>query len=305
MTRLQPDKRISAKGLAYLLTVYLVWGSTYLAIRVGVREGSGMPPFTLGAIRTLLAGCALLGWAAARHVRIRVSRSEAVTLALAGFFMWPLANGLVSWAEQRADSGYAALLVAAVPIWSTLIDAVWRRQRPSLRLLGFLGIGFVGIGLLTVPRLLVADGLDLWTILMLVVAPISWAIGSLMQIHRPMTVSPLVSSAYLHLWGCVGFVILAVCAREPWPTPTAEAWGALAYLTLAGSILAFTAYVCTLRLLPINIAMTYAYVNPAVAVLLGWLLLQETLSPIIFAGMGLILFGVWGIFREKYAATTP
>jgi len=300
MDSLNQEKQITAKGLAYLVTVYLIWGSTYLAIRFAVREGSGIPPFALGAMRTLVAGSALLGWAAFRKMRIRLTRSELITLAVAGLLMWPGANGLVNWAEQRADSSYAALLVGAIPIWTALIDSLWRRQRISRRLLIFLAIGFAGVGVLAVPQLLTAEGADLATIFMLLVAPICWSIGSLFQIHRPVAVSPFVSSAYLHLLGGVGFVFLFFVTREPWPTPTAEAWGALTYLIIAGSIIAFTAYVQTLHLLPTHIAMTFAYVNPVVAVILGWIILREDVSPIVLAGMGLILFGVWGIFRERY-----
>ncbi|MFC2078505.1 EamA family transporter [Candidatus Bipolaricaulota bacterium] len=122
MNSLNQDKQVTAKGLAYLATVYLVWGSTYLAIRFAVREGSGMPPFALGAMRTLIAGSALLAWGALRGMRIRLSKSEFITLAVAGLLMWPGANGLVNWAEQRADSGYAALLVAAA---TTVVETTW------------------------------------------------------------------------------------------------------------------------------------------------------------------------------------
>ena len=300
MNSLNQEKQVTAKGLAYLVTVYLIWGSTYLAIRFAVREGAGIPPFALGAMRTLVAGTALFGWAALRKMRIRLTRSELVTLTLAGLLMWPGANGLVNWAEQRADSSYAALLVGAIPIWTVLIDSLWRRQRISWRLLIYLIIGFAGVGLLAVPQLLSAEGADLATILMLLVAPICWSFGSILQIHRPVDVTPLVSSAYLHLFGAAGFLILFFVTREPWPTPSAEGWGASTYLILAGSIIAFTAYVRTLSLLPTHIAMTYAYVNPVVAVILGWLLLREDVSSIVLAGMGLILCGVWGVFRERY-----
>ena len=106
---------------------------------------------------------------------------------------------------------------------------------------------------------------------------------SLLQIHQPVTVSPLVTSGYLHLLGGAGFVFFFVATREPWPTPTAEAWGALAYLIIAGSIIAFTAYVRTLHLLPTHIAMTYAYVNPVVTVILGWIFLRESFSVAVLA----------------------
>ena len=304
MNSLNQDKQISAKGLAYLVTVYLIWGSTYLAIRFAVREGSGIPPFALGAMRTLVAGSVLLAWGIFRKMRIRLTRSEFITLTVAGLLMWPGANGLVNWAEQRADSSYAALLVGAIPIWTALIDSLWRRQRMSWRLLILLLIGFSGVGLLAIPRLLVAEGADVATILMLIVAPICWSVGTLLQIHRPVAVSPLVSSAYLHLLGGAGFVFLFLVTREPWPTPSAEAWGAMTYLIIAGSIIGFTAYVRTLSLLPTSIAMTFAYVNPVVAVILGWMILREDLSLPVVAGMGLILFSVWGVFREKYLSQT-
>ncbi len=300
MNELKQDRQVTAKGLAYLVTVYLVWGSTYLAIRFGVRDGSGFSPFALGAVRTIVAGGAMLAWGALRGMRIRLTRSEFVTLAVAGLLMWPGGNGLVNWAEQRADSGYAALLVGAVPIWTAVLDSVWRRRRPSWQLLAFLLVGFGGLALLTVPRLLAAQGADLATILMLVFAPITWSVGSLLQIHRPLDVPLIVGSGYLNLLGGVGFAVLALATREPWPTPTAEAWGAVAYLIVAGSIVAFTAYLRTLRLLPTHIAVTYAYVNPVVAVLLGWMVLHEHLSPPIVLGMALVLVSVWGVFRERY-----
>ena len=299
MNALNQDKQLSAKGLAYLVTVYLIWGSTYLAIRFAVREGSGIPPFALGAMQTLIAGSVLLAWGIFRKMRIRLTRSELVTLTLAGLLMWPGANGLVNWAEQRADSSYAALLVGAIPIWTALIDSIWRRQRMSRRLLAFLFIGFAGVGLLAIPRLLVAEGADLATILMLIVAPICWSVGTLLQVHRPVGVAPLVSSAYLHLMGAIGFIILFFVTREPWPNPSVQAWGALAYLVIAGSIIAFTAYVRTLKLLPTHIAMTFAYVNPVVAVILGWIFLREGVSIAVLGGMSLILIGIWGVFRER------
>lgn len=295
----EDDRRITAAGLASLFTVYLVWGSTYLAIRFGVREGSGFPPFALGAVRTLAAGSVLFLWAIARRTPLRISRSEGITLVLAGLLMWPGANGLVNWAEQRADSSYAALLVAAMPIWTAALDAVWRRRWPSWRLMGFLIVGFAGIGLLTVPQLRAAEGADMMSILALVLAPITWSAGTLLQIHHPVRVSPLVASAYLNLFGGIGFAVLWAATGEPIPHPTPEAWAALAYLIVAGSIVAYTAYVRTLRLLPTSIAMTYAYVNPIVAVLLGWLLLRERITVTTAAGMIIILVSVWGVFREK------
>jgi len=223
-----------------------------------------------------------------------------LTLAISGLLMWSGANGLVSWAEQRADSSYASLLVGMLPLWSAAIDSILDRRRPSWRLALSLFVGFAGLGLLTAPRLAHAQGTDALSILALIASPIFWSSGSILQIRRPVGVTPLVSAGYLHLFGSCGFVLLAVLAREPWPTPTPAAWGGWTYLLIGGSILGFTSYIRTLRLLPISVAVTFAYVNPVIAVLLGNLVLHEPLTPTVGGGMALILLGVWGVFRERY-----
>ena len=294
------DRTAAIAGFVHLAIVYVVWGSTYLAIRVAVRNG--FPPFALGATRILLAGSLLLLWGRLRGMRIRITWPEFVTLSIAGLMLWPGANGLVSWAVQRADSSYAALLVAAVPIWMAVIDTILDRRWPSLRTAASLLIGFLGVGLLSVPKLATAGAADAWAIAALLVSPVTWAIGSSLQVRRPVGVTPLVSAGYLHLFGGVGFLVLWACAGEPWPSPTLTAWGGWLFLVLIGSIVAFTSFVRILRILPTGVAMTYAYVNPLVAVLLGWGLLQEPVTPVILAGMALILIGVWGVFRGKYAA---
>ena len=115
----------------HLGIVYLVWGSTYLAIRVAVREGSGFPPFSMGATRVILAGLLLLGWAALSRKRVRPSRRELLILAGSGLLLWSVGNGLVIWAEQRADSALAALVIGTTPIWAVLIEAALDRRRPS------------------------------------------------------------------------------------------------------------------------------------------------------------------------------
>jgi len=299
------NKTIDPKGLAHLSIVCVIWGSTYLAIRLAVREEGGIPPFTLGVIRTAVAGLALLGWAALRRMRIRLSRPEFLTLALAGLLMWVGGNGMVNFAEQRTDSGYAALLVASVPIWGAVIEAILDRRRPSWLLIGSLLVGFAGVGLLTAPRLAGAAGPDMLAILALLAAPLLWATGSVLQLRRPTGVTPLVNAAYLHLFGAVGFIVIALVAGERLPRSSPEAWGALGYLIVAGSIISFTSYIRSLHLLPTSVAMTYAYVNPVIAVVLGWLLLREPITPPILGGMAFILVGVWGVFRERFRAPAP
>jgi drug/metabolite transporter (DMT)-like permease len=288
-------------GLVHLWIVYIVWGSTYLAIRLAVRPEGGFPPFALGSLRLVLAGAILLGWAALRRQRVGLTRRDVATLAVAGVLMWPLANGLVNWAERRANSSYAALLVGALPIWTAAIESALDRRRPTLRFALSLGVGFGGLVLLAVPGLAHAEAADAAAILALLIAPIAWAFGSVLQTRRPVSVSPVVSAAYLHLFGACGFLVAFLALGEGLPRPSTAAWGALGYLVLAGSVGAFTSFVRVLRLLPTRVVMTYAYVNPVIAVVLGAILLKERIPPVAIGGMALVLLGVWGVLGDKLA----
>lgn len=286
-------------GLGNLLIVYLVWSSTYLAIRIAVREGAGFPPFTMGFMRAALAGILLLAWGWLRGERMQLTRREFLTLAASGLLLWLGGNGLVTFAEQRTDSGLAALMVAASPIWAALLEAMIDRRLPSLQLVLALIIGFGGIALLTAPALMTGVRADAIAILALIGAPLTWASGSVLQARRPVAHSPRTSSAYQMAFGAVGFAIVVLLLNEPLPTPTQEAWLAWGYLVVFGSLFAFTAYVTALRLLPTRIVMTYAYVNPVLAVLLGYLVLGETITGWTIVGTTLVLLGVAGVFRER------
>ncbi len=286
-------------GLANLLIVYIVWSSTYLAIRIAVREGAGFPPFTMAFMRAIVAGVILLAWSMLRKERVRLNRQELITLAISGVLLWVGGNGLVTFAEQRAESGLAALLVAASPIWAALLEAIIDRKMPSTQLIIALLIGFGGIALLTAPALLTGVEADTIAVLALIAAPLTWATGSVLQARRPVKIDPRVSSAYLMLFGAFVFVILILATKEPLPTPTVSAWWAWIYLTVVGSLFAFTAYVVALRRLPTRIVMTYAYVNPVLAVLLGYFILGEAITIWTIAGSALVLLGVTGVFRER------
>jgi drug/metabolite transporter (DMT)-like permease len=286
-------------GLANLLVVYVVWSSTYLAIRIAVREGAGFPPFTMAFMRAIVAGVILLAWSMLRKERVRLTRQELITLAISGILLWVGGNGLVTFAEQRAESGLAALLVAASPIWAALLEAIIDRKMPSTQLIVALLIGFGGIALLTAPALLTGVEADTIAVLALIAAPLTWATGSVLQARRPVKIEPRVSSAYQMLFGAAVFVILILATNEPLPTPTVSAWWAWIYLTVVGSLFAFTAYVVALRRLPTRIVMTYAYVNPVLAVLLGYFILGEAITIWTIAGSALVLLGVTGVFRER------
>ncbi|MGD8455785.1 MAG: EamA family transporter [Anaerolineales bacterium] len=295
------DKTITPPSLFHLAVVYIVWGSTYLAIRVAVREGSGFPPFIMGFLRVWTAGLILLIWAWLRKRRVKPTPAEWGTLVGSGLLLWTAANGLVIWAEVRADSGLTALLVASMPIWAAIIEAFLDRKLPSPLLIISLLVGFIGIGFLAAPNLTSGVRAELLSTIALIIAPLCWALGSVLQARRPVALTPQVNSAYQMLVGSVGFFILAFfIVREPLPTPNQDAWLAWAYLVVFGSLLAYTSYVTVLGMLPINIVMTYAYVNPLIAVILGYLILQEEITTWTIGGMVFVLLGVAGVFRDRY-----
>ncbi len=287
-------------GLLNLVVVYVVWSSTYLAIRVAVREGSGFPPFTMGLMRMFAAGALLLLWGRIRGDRIRPTRKEWLVLIGSGVLMWPVANGLVNWSEQHADSGIAALTVASAPIWSALLEAILDRRAPSGRLIVSLLIGFAGIALLSAPALLQGATADVLAILALLFASFCWTGGSMLQSRRKVGLSPRVSSGYQHLIGGLGFSLIVLLLREPRPAPTTDAWLAWGFLVVFGSFIAFTAFVEALQRLPIRVTMTYAFVNPVFAVILGALILSETITFWTIAGAIFVLLGVAGVFRDRY-----
>jgi drug/metabolite transporter (DMT)-like permease len=290
---------LPVSGIVSLVLTYLVWGSTYLAIRVAVREGAGWGPFWLGATRVLLAAALLFAFNRLRGVPLRPARHEVVTLAVTGLLLWIGGNGAVNWAEQRIDSGLAALIVGTMPIWVALMESAIDRRPPSSLLMVSLLTGFGGLVVLTYP--LLQDGIeaDLVGVAAVVFAAISWGFGSIIIHRRPVALDSLAASGWQQLFGGMGFVAVALLVAEPRPAPTAEAWAAWGYLVVFGSLVAYTAFLHALKVLPTTVVMTYAYVNPAVAVLLGWLILSEPVTVSTVMGMVLILIGVYGVFNDK------
>jgi drug/metabolite transporter (DMT)-like permease len=294
------EKTISWAGLAHLIVIYIVWGSTYLAIRVAVREGSGFPPFILGGTRVVSAGLVLLIWSILRKKRIRLSSLELKILALSGILLWVGGNGLVNWSEQRVDSSLAALIIAATPIWTAIVVVLLDKELPTLRMVSALLVGFGGMVVLSIPVLREGVQADVMSIIGLLIAGLSWGTGSVIQSRKSVALDPVVSAGYQQLFGGSGLLILAMLVKEPMPKPILEAWFAWLYLLLFGSILAFTSFVKALRLLPTKVVMTYPYINPVIAIYLGWLILDENVSLWTAAGAVLILLGVGGVFRERY-----
>jgi drug/metabolite transporter (DMT)-like permease len=286
-------------GLINLLVVYIVWGSTYLAIRVAVKEDGGFSPFLMGLTRVVAGGSLLLLWGLLRGERLHPTREEVITLVGSGLLLWVGGNGMVVWAEQRAESGLASLIIAATPIWVAIIEAIVDRRLPSWRLAAALLIGFSGIAFLSVPNLQGGFNADALSIVALLLAGLSWGAGSVLQSRRPTGFGSVVNAGYQHIAGALGFTVLVLVAGETWTMPDATAWLAWGYLVILGSLLAFTAYIRAIKLLPMKIVATYAYVNPVIAVFLGWLVLEETVTTWMLGGASLVLLGVAGVFRER------
>lgn len=287
-------------GLLNLVIVYIVWGSTYLAIRVGVREGSGFPPLFLAGTRVLVAGLILFLIAGLQKTRIKLSKRELKLLAISGVMLWLGGNGFVVIAEQHVDSSIAALIIGSTPLGVALMEFFIDRRPPSMLMVFSLLIGFAGVGLLSAPAFISGVRADAISVIMILCASMIWGGGSLLQSRKPVQVSPEVSSAYQHLFGAAALLTMAFITREPLPNPVREAVFAWGYLVIFGSVLAFTAFVRALQQLPTNLVMTYAYVNPVIAVILGWLILSENITIWTLGGMALILVGVAGVFRARY-----
>ncbi len=290
---------LDRSGLLNLLVVYLVWGSTYLAIRVAVREGAGFPPFTMALMRVVVAAGILLTWARLKNQRLRLTRQEFVLLFGSGILLWVGGNGLVTWAEMRATSGLAALLVAAMPVYGEAITCVADRRWPTSKMIGSILLGFTGVGVLSWPVLRHGSQGDVMAVIALLLAPLFWSIGSLWFQRRKTDLSVIAVSGYQQLLGGVGFVVVVFLRQEPMPAPTGEAWLAWAYLVIFGSVIAFTSYMITLQRLPYQVVMTYAYVNPVVAVFLGWLILGEVVTMWTAGGAALVIASVAGIFNNR------
>jgi drug/metabolite transporter (DMT)-like permease len=287
--------------VAGLSILYLVWGSTYLAIRVAVET---LPPFLMSGCRFLLAAAIMLGLIAATR-GVRFSWRQARFNALVGGFMLLGGNGLVAWAEQEISSGIATLVVSLSPLFIVLLDwAVLGFSRGKLgerpALLTFVGIavGFAGLVLLVAPELLSSSSAESHAnrLLGLVAACFFWAAGSLMTRYAPEPVEPFTGAALQMFWGGLWLVAAGWLVGETtnldvrkFSSQSLLAWG---YLVVAGSLIAFTTYVWLMKYYSPAIISTYSYINPIVAVFLGWLILSETISPQIFVASAVIVLGV-------------
>ena len=278
------------KFLAFA-AVYLIWGSTYLAIGVGVRE---VPPFLMAGVRFLTAGAIL--YLFARRGEAPLTRREWAEAGLAGLLFFTSAHGLGHWAQVRIPSGVAAVLVATVVFWITGLDAafVTRRVPRALPVLCILA-GFSGVVVLVAPWRSEAV-LDPAGVLAMLAAPIAWATASLWSRRPTMPRCLPLSAGAQMLVGGAALLLVGTVAGNWQALSLSEvglpAFGALLYLIVFGSIVAFVAYTWLLSHVEPALAATYAFVNPLIAVMLGWLILKEELSPRIWLALALIVVPV-------------
>jgi drug/metabolite transporter (DMT)-like permease len=283
---------ISGRVWGALAIVYVVWGSTYLAIRYAVQT---MPSLLSAGVRFLVAGLILLAVVMAARGRdaLRVNRAQAATAAVSGVLLLLGGNGLVSVAEQRVDSGLAALLVACIPLWIVVLRA-GLGDHPGLATAGGVLLGFAGVALIFLPGS--SGDIDLAYAALCVLASLSWAIGSLLVTRRPVPADPLTLTTIEMLAGGAALLVVAPTVGELRGFSVADvsgtSWLALAYLIVFGSLVAFTAYVWLLGNAPVSLVSTYAYVNPAVAVLLGVLIADERLTGSTLAGGAVVLAAI-------------
>ena len=279
--------------------VYVAWGSTYVGIRVMDRT---IPPLIGSAVRFVAAGLVMYAFLALRRRALpRVSGRELASLALVSVLLLSGGNGLVTVGELHVPAGFAALLVASMPLWLVVLRTIVGDRPRSATLVG-LGIGFVGVGLL-VLRGGHGAGVSVPHALIVVGAALSWATGSLLSSRLPLPVDLAAGTAIEMVIGGLALAAIGPLAGEHWGTAFARASAdsllAIVYLALAGSILAFTAYVWLLRNAPISQISTYAYVNPAVAVILSALILGEAVTGLMVLGGAIIVVAVAVVIRSE------
>jgi drug/metabolite transporter (DMT)-like permease len=295
LQRSDPPKASKAKLALAFASVYIVWGSTYLAIKFAVAT---IPPYLMSGGRFIVSGVILFAWSRWRGA-LAPTRREWRDAAVVGTLLLACGNGAVGWAEQRVPSGITALLVASVPMWMVLID--WARpggRRPTVIVSVGLLIGLAGVAILAAPGFSESgsgDGIGAGAIA-LILGSIAWAGGSIYSRQGARPSSAIMSTALQMIAGSFALFVIGILAGEPGrlhpDAVTMKSFLGWAYLVTFGSLVGFTAYGYLLRETTPAKATTYAYVNPIVAVLLGWALAGEAITTRTVIAAGIILASV-------------
>ena len=280
-----------------LVTVYVVWGSTFVALAIVIRD---LPPFLAMSIRHLVAGGVLLAFALPRGDRHGdpIGRKQIGAAFVFGGLLFVTGHGLLAWSQQTVPAGVAALLVGTIPIWMAVFDRVaFGKRLPAIAYLG-IAIGFVGLAFLFDP--FGAGSVDRLGALVIVFSAMCWAVGSIYSRTAPL---PRVRSSppgsHRSAAGSCSPRYSAVSGELGEATWTSDAVLGLAYLIVVGSFVGFTAYVWLLRVAPLSLVSTYAYVNPSSRSLLGWLILDETVTLQMLVAGAAVLVSVAVILRSS------
>jgi drug/metabolite transporter (DMT)-like permease len=293
-----------------LLVLYVVWGSTYLGIAIAVDT---IPPFLMAAVRFVIAGTVLMTWSLlrARGSFVAPSRREWRDTIIVGTLLLGGGMGMVAFGEQTIPSGIAALLIAMMPVWVAIFGRAFLGERlPRIAAVGIV-VGFVGVAILVGPTILGQTGaLDPLGLAAIIVSPIAWSLGSLYASHRAtLPRHPLVATGTQMLAGGAALAIMAGVTGEfgrfDAAAVSGESIGAVVYLTVIGSLLAFTAYGWLLRVAPLPLIATYAYVNPVVAVILGAIFRHEPIDPRTLLAGAVIIGAVALIVTSRGRMTAP
>lgn len=279
--------------LAAFAVIYIVWGSTYLAIRFAVET---MPPFFMASLRFLIAGGIMYAWLLARG-EAKATKGQILTCGASGILMLVGGNGLVCWAEQSIPSGITALIIGTAPLWIVMVGWLgFKESAPGGKVIAGLLLGLAGIGLLTMPAGFSGGSTNLWGVIALLFACFFWAWGSFISKSAAMPKSTLLSVALQMLIAGAAMLLISFGLGEPtnldWSAVSAKSLWSLAYLIVFGAIIAYTCYGWLFRNASATAVSTYAYVNPVVAVFLGYHLANEEVTQMTIVGTALILLGV-------------
>jgi drug/metabolite transporter (DMT)-like permease len=297
--------------IAAFAAIYLIWGSTYLGILLAIKT---IPPFFMASARFLVAGIILLGWSFWKGEKIPSLRSTGM-IAFSGILLLFIGNGAVTWVEQYLPSALAAIIVATVPLWFVLLDKrQWHFYFSNKQIILGLIIGFAGVVLLFAGKTatdLFSDRMKFISLLVLMGGTIAWTAGSLFSKYRKMEGSTTMKVAIQMITAGIAFFIAALVAKEQKHMIIEQVnWtsiAALLYLIIFGSLIGYMAYMWLLSVRPASLVGTYAYVNPVVAVFLGWIVAGETISTQQVIGLSVIIIGlvIVNVSKEKKTEIKP
>jgi drug/metabolite transporter (DMT)-like permease len=287
------------KLAAAFFAVYVVWGSTYLAIRIAVET---VPPLFAAGIRFAIAGVTLFGWSQLRGARAP-SRLEWRNLTILGALMFLASYSGLFWAERTLPSGIASVLVATIPVWTALLEIfVFKRQRLEWTLAAAIALGLGGVVMIALDSTS-AGTVNLLPCLAILGSEIAWSSGTIITTMMKLPESNTTSAGAQMMIGGVMLVAFSGAVREipPLPHISTTAWLAIAYLIVAGSLVAFTAFQWLLTEMPTTVVTSYAYVNPVIALMVGYSLGGEVIGSRAIAGSALVLVSTIALIRGRLA----